>query len=504
MLRAGGNAIDAAVAAAWALTVCEPGGSGLGGQTVALVAPSGGDTVVVDGHSYAPAAANLASVSARQQRTGFRACTVPTTPATLEWLRRQYGSLTLPQVLEPAIQLAEEGFLVTPLFHRQLLWCLPGLKASPTTREFFLSKGQPYAIGRRFCQPRLAATLRRIACKGVEDFYQGGIARAIANDMRRNGGLLNEYDLAACDAPRKCSPIVAECAGRMVLTTPPPSGGVQILLALKLMERLASHREPPDSDPWYVRLAEVTYSVFWQREHMPPPVDTGSDADLEPFLNPERLSVLIDQMATPRPAQMPTEEPGETTHLCAADHRGNIVSLTQSIQSLFGAKVANAECGFLYNNYLITCARHDGPYQLRSGGTLRSNAAPTLVLPSVEETTYDGRRNPWPWLTLGAAGSRRITSAILQVLSRVFDQDMPLEDAVSAPRIHAKLSRKVWLEAPAARPTLVAHLEQRFRQVTVKPAWSYSLGGVHALAIDRNGHPTGAADPRREGAVRFA
>ena len=139
ILRAGGNAIDAAVAAAWALSVCEPSGSGLGGQTTMLVRTRHGKVTVVDGHSHAPALASLNSISKSAQRVGHRACTIPSTVATLGYAHRKWGVLSLERVMEPAIALAEEGYVITRLHRRQIKWVTGYLNASPSTARLFLT-----------------------------------------------------------------------------------------------------------------------------------------------------------------------------------------------------------------------------------------------------------------------------------------------------------------------------------------------------------------------------
>src|SRR5215467_2677594 len=142
LLRAGGNAIDAAVGAAWTLCVCEPSASGLGGQTILLIHFADGRTRVIDGHSCAPLAAGLDTVSAGQQRRGYRSCTIPTTPATLDWVQRKYGTLSRDRVMAPAIRAAEEGYAITRLQRRQIAWVAHALRES-TADELFLQHGSP-------------------------------------------------------------------------------------------------------------------------------------------------------------------------------------------------------------------------------------------------------------------------------------------------------------------------------------------------------------------------
>jgi gamma-glutamyltranspeptidase/glutathione hydrolase len=204
----------------------------------------------------------------------------------------------------------------------------------------------------------------------------------------------------------------------------------------------------------------------------------------------------MQQHATSLGEALPgAEEPGDTTHLTVSDSQGNVVALTQSIQSLFGAKVANASLGFLYNNYLRTCPRYPHPCQLGSHCQPRSNCSPTLVLKK-------GPAGKVPVLALGAAGSRRIVSAIVQVVSAVIDRGMTIEEAVAAPRVHALLNKKVWIERPAATEDLLKSLEARSLRPKIRRAQSYSMGSVQVLQRLPDGTVMVAADPRRDGAAR--
>ncbi len=218
-------------------------------------------------------------------------------------------------------------------------------------------------------------------------------------------------------------------------------------------------------------LGETTHAVFHDREN-------GKLA-------------LRDGHSTGGATWSLAEGPGETTHLCTADSEGNVVSLTQSIQSLFGARVACEPGGFLYNNYLTTCPRERHPRQLSSGCQPRSNSAPTFVFlarRSAEEAAEMpiGRaresvrahavRSVRPMLALGAAGSRRTTSAILHTISGVVDRGLTLADAVAVPRFHVKLSRRSWLERSPETELLVSRLSNCFREVQLRSRLSYAMG----------------------------
>src|SRR5262245_60480373 len=262
VLRCGGNAVDAAVAAAWALGVCEPGSSGLGGQTVLLIHWAGGTSVVIDGHSYAPAAVSLATVGKRQQSIGYRACTVPSTPATLGYAQRKYGVLSRADVMTPAIRLAEEGYPTTALQLRQYRWVSESLRASEAVSKLFLVKGEVPKRGYVFRQPELAQTLTRMMEMGVEDFYHGRIAREIVDDMQRNGGLLSQQDLESCTLPVECNPISAAYRGFEVVSIPPPGGGCHLLFALKVLAEISRATDWTDILDWYEHIGLATYSAF--------------------------------------------------------------------------------------------------------------------------------------------------------------------------------------------------------------------------------------------------
>jgi gamma-glutamyltranspeptidase / glutathione hydrolase len=495
ILRAGGNAIDAAVAAAWALSVCEPSGSGLGGQTTILIRLADGTLRVIDGTSRAPEAVSKKRVSRKDQLRGYRACTIPTTPATLEFAQRRYGVLPRAAVMEPAIRLAEEGYAVTGLQHRQMKMCRKALLATDAAGRLFLKAGRPYRTGDIFRQAELAVTLRRLARAGAEDFYRGRLAEAIAEDMRQNGGLMTTADLAEYEGPLECEPLAIVYGDYRVFGVVPPSGGMQTLLGLKILEHLASDERNRQPDGWYEILAEVTHAVFRDRKRFVFHPRDAAAAALSQHLGDERISEIAEHIRARRDepvAGADREGPGETTHLCTADGLGNVVTLTQSIQSLYGAKVANGRLGFLYNNYLSTCKRRAHPYQLDSGCIPLSNASPTLVL----ERGENGDR---PVLAIGAAGSRRIVSSILQVITGVLNRGMSLEEAVRMPRIHGLLSRKVYLERPAASESLLRHLSRRFRGVTIKAAYSNFMGGVQAIQCLNDRKYVGMSDPRRDG-----
>ncbi|MBX7170804.1 MAG: gamma-glutamyltransferase [Pyrinomonadaceae bacterium] len=497
ILRQGGNAFDAAMAAAWSLSVCEPSGSGLGGQTTALIHFANGENLVVDGNSYAPARVSLQTVSKTSQKIGFRACVIPSTPKVLGFIQENWGKFSLAQVMNPAIRLAEEGYQITRLQHRQMEWTHGFLSTSASISKLFLNNGLTPKVGEVFKQKELAQTLRILAKNGTEDFYQGEIAEKIDRDMRRNGGLLCRKDLRNFALSPVTEPLSVNYKNYRIVSAPMFSGGgLQLLLSLKLLEKL-NDRKNLTLVKWYRNLADSIYLALRERHNLSFSNETKSLAEMilsetytESMLENGIGKSEFDRWLSQELSEVEVgETDGETTHLCVADAEGNIVSLTQSIQSLFGAKVANEELGFIYNNYLMTCPRYEHPNQLGSNCSPCSNVAPTIIF----------NPNNFPVLTLGAAGSRRITSSILQTISSVIDWKLPLDEALNTPRIHALLNRKVWLEQPIFSEELRKLLKKKFRRIIVKSKKHYKMAAVQALQFDEKKNCSGAADPRREG-----
>ncbi len=407
MLRAGGNAADAAAAAAWTLAVVEPSGSGLGGQATLLVHTSTGSCTVLDGHSHAPRGATRRAVDRTAQRKGFRATTVPSMPATVGALGERFGRLPLARVLEPARRAAEEGFAVSPLLRRHVQWCAGALAATDFGTRTFLPGGKAPRRGTVLRQAELAATLERLARHGVADFYTGGLAREIADDMRTHEGLVGLDDLASAAHPAERAALSMNFLGHEVVTVPPPGGGLSLLLGLRLAEALSLDEAAGDDALWYERFALVVDAVFRERTRWPLPAERFEGSFLAWMLGPEHAGEIAAEALAraPRPRVARPDGPGDTTHLCVADADGMVVSLTQSVQSLFGAKVANERLGFFYNNYLCTCSRRRGPARLRSGARPQSNAAPTVVFRGPAGTART------PWFTLGATTCARARAA---------------------------------------------------------------------------------------------
>ncbi|MFT4512233.1 MAG: gamma-glutamyltranspeptidase/glutathione hydrolase [Planctomycetota bacterium] len=483
MFVAGGNAVDAAVASALALGVCEPAASGLGGQTMMLIHMPGQRTIAIDGSSRAPHRTPPSELKKAERLRGHRATTVPSTPATLAYVLERFGKLSWREVMQPSIDLAEDGYAVTELQRRLTVRELNHLREG-TAAPFFLKDGkQAYEVGEILKQPVLARTLRRLGEHGVQDFYSGEIAKAIAADMEKHDGLIQLDDLAQVPTPIERRPIGGRFGSMRVFTFPPPGAGRALLFMLKLLDQFPVKRRQPDTREGALVLAEVIRRAMLDRRDRP------VDPSFYPQIQDKRL--LDDDYAQTVAKQIRTRirTTGETTHLSTLDADGCGVALTQSIERVYGSFAASPDLGFLFNNYMSCFEQEDisHPYYLRPNAVPWASVAPTIVM--------QGNR---PRVVLGSPGSERIVSAIAQVLLRLESQ--PLMDAITAPRMHTSLDGKVTLEASRMRSDLPAALTRRGFTVNEVEPFSFYLGCVQACMRERDGL-VGVADLRRDGAA---
>lgn len=485
ILRNGGNAIDAAVASAVALGVCEPAASGLGGQTMMLIhLANPRRTFALDGSSRAPNKANAKLFADKLIRLkGHTASTVPSTLATLDYARREYGTMSLGEVTAPAIRLAHDGFPITPLLNRLTKREIKALR-NGSAAAFFLNEGKrPFKIAHQFKQPVLARTLTRLGKVGAEDFYQGSIAKKIARDMREHGGLIDEEDLAQIPFPIERKPISCNFEGHRVITFPPPGAGRTLIEMLNIYEHIAPELRTPDTPEGALILAEVIRRAFLDRRDRPYDPTFYAQIDDKRMVNKDyaqKVAYLIKKRIRTQ---------GETTHLSVMDNQGNIVALTQSIERVFGACAAGKDLGFLYNNYMSAFEYDDisHPYYMRPNAVPWASVAPTIV--------FHGRK---PWLAIGSPGSDRIAPSILQVLMRLSHMS-PL-DAVAAPRLHCRINSEVSIEATRMRSDIPQKLLERGFTVRERTPYSFYLGCVQ-LVVREQGKFIGVADPRRDGSA---
>ncbi len=484
MLEGGGNAIDAAVAAAFALGVCEPAASGLGGQTMMLIyLAEPGRTFALDGSSRAPNRALPGGPPREDRLLGYTAPTVPSTPAALAYAVKQYGKRKLPDVLAPAIALAEEGYEITELQHSLTRRYLKALRSGPAGELFLRDGEKPYAVGSVFRQPELAGTLRRISRHGIEDFYQGRIASQIHRDMVQNGGLIRKDDLAQIPWPIERRPVVCRFAGMRVMTFPPPGAGRTLAEMLTILSQFPPRRWHFDTPRGALRLIEIIRRANIDRRDRP------FDPNYYPQVQDRKMLSEEYARLVARQVKQRIKSRGETTHLSVMDAEGNVVALTQSIERVFGSCMLHSKLGFLYNNYMSAFEYEDisHPYYLRPNAVPWASVAPTIIF-----------RRRRPWVAIGSPGSDRIASSILQVLVRLQAQN-PL-DAVSAPRLHCSIRGEVAIESSRMRDDIPEALRRYGFLVDERDPFSFYLGCVQLVQREKTLFK-GAADPRRDGSA---
>jgi gamma-glutamyltranspeptidase/glutathione hydrolase len=483
ILNRGGNAIDAAVAVSAALGVVEPAGSGLGGMTMMLLHLANSQkTVLLEGPCRAPHLATPRAVAVYPRKSGYKAIAVPTNPAVLAYVLKNYGSMSADEVLEPAIELAEDGYLQSPFQHKVLDTHVGQLSKHNGARFFLNDHGKAFSAGERFEQPILAKTLKRLAQFGFEEFYLGETGQQILKDMQENNGFLSAQDLDPIPYPEESESFCKSMLDWRVYTTPPPGGGIALLEMLLLFEQLAPKEFDPNSPEAAVLYASIIHKVRNDRIQYRLDLTKHGKALTEMLALPhihKAATTIHDDLAGS----------GETTHFNVIDKQGNIVACTQSIERSYGAKVVTPSLGFLYNGFMkgfkIENKRH--PHYLRPGAVARSNAAPTLIF--APDKIY----------AIGSTGSERLASGIFQVLLRLRHQHV--FNAVSAPRLHCTPRKQVQLEIDRfseAQRRALRHAG--FALAPYAEAWAFSAGGLHLACCEKITR-WAVADPRRDGAA---
>ena len=498
MLRRGGNAVDAACAASLALAVCEPQASGIGGQTIALIHVNG-RTVAIDGSSRAPSLAHSSRFTTQQTRfLGYGASTVPSTIATIGYLNDHYGCLDWETIVGPAIRIARRGYRITKLQHRCQVDNLDKFLSveSRSGARYFLKDGlTPYEVGDLFIQEELAEMLDHLGKYGYHSFYHGDMADQIDADMRKNGGLLRKEDLVLVPTPVERRPISRKYRGIRVSTIPPPGAGDTMLLVLMILDNIPRKYVGEKSHNSYHYLAETFRKALLYRTQRPFDPNTYHHITNKTHLSVDfarRLARSIKDNVDPTlPLREPPADPEDTTHLSTMDEEGNAVSMTQSIELVYGSKAAADGLGFLYNNYMsaFEISNPVHPFYLRPNAVPWSSVCPSIVFNGSE-----------PWITVGSPGSERIFSTMSLFLSRLFDEENSIYDAMARSRIHCSLGGQISLETDGAGDGLVAYLKKRGYKVNVLDRYSFYLGTIHAAmrCLTREGFQ-GVADIRRDG-----
>ena len=524
MLRRGGNAADAAVATSFAISVLRPQSTGIGGGGFLLLyLAKEGKTLAIDFRERAPLKATRdmfvrdGEAVPSLSRTGPLAVAVPGIVAGLVEVQQRYGSLSLAEVMQPAIRLADEGFPVYPHLARAIAYRAEVLGESNTTRTVYYRHDQPLKQDDLFVQKDLANTLRAIAKDGKAAFYTGRVAEAIVAEMQRIGGLLTQDDLDQYRVIDRV-PVTGSFQGARIYSMPPPSsGGVLLVQMLNVLSGFPLQKLGFQTPGATHILTETLRRAFRDRARYLGDTDFVS-VPVGRLVSPayaEDVRANIDvSKATPSQGipQTPTGriESTSTTHLSVIDKDGNAVATTQTVNLYFGSGVMVPGTGILLNDEMDDFnAQPDHPNAFGLIGNTDANAiAPRKTpLSSMSPTivTRDGNVE----LVIGGPGGSRIISSVLQVLLNVLAYQMSLPDAMFATRIHHQwYPDRLNLEVQTGSESngLVEKLQAMGHTVKVGewgPGKRSRFGNIQAIHVDQeSGLITGVSDPRGEGQPR--
>jgi gamma-glutamyltranspeptidase / glutathione hydrolase len=523
MMKAGGNAVDAAVATGFALAVVFPEAGNLGGGGFMLIRMADGAVHFLDYREKAPAAATAnmyldpqGNVIENASLLGYKAIAVPGSVAGLAFAQKTYGKLPLAQVMGPAIKLAREGFALTYEDAEDLRD--PELGHFPESKRIFQRDGNPYQTGDMLRQPDLARTLERIA-KNPDDFYHGALAKELSAAMQKGGGLITAKDLASYEVKER-KPIRGTYRDYDIISAPPPSsGGIALLEILNILEgydlnkygnrsadaihltteafrRAFFDRAEFLGDPDFAKipvaqLIDKRYAAGW-RESIDP-------AHASPSKDLRRPAVFneLETYAAAHPLLLaPLKEPSNTTHYSVVDPAGNAVAVTTTLNDSFGSHVTAEGLGFLLNDEMDDFTSKEGVpnvYGLIQGPANAigpgkrplSAMTPTIVL-------KDGKL----YLVLGAEGGPTIITTVANILMGVVDFGLDIQDSVNAPRFHHQwLPDELRLEDRIS-PDTVRLLKNKGHKIKMEHFWA----DAECIAIDpKTNKRLGAPDGRNNG-----
>ncbi|QIE57718.1 gamma-glutamyltransferase [Pikeienuella piscinae] len=500
VMAAGGNAADATVAALFTLTVVEPMMVGIFGGGAALVRMADGREVVIDGLCTAPHSCrpdcytpisddwpDYMETVGRENRVGYRSIATPGNLRAWCELLEQYGRLPLEHVMEPAIRHASRGFAITPYLAAFISEYAADLARDPAISAILMPGGAPLEAGAHLVQADYAKTLERIAQNGPDELYRGALGREICAAIEAAGGHVRFEDLQVYRTEHR-QPVRGAYRGHEIIGPPPPcSGGVHVVQMLNLMEGFdvgqlgfgtpetlhlalealkiaASDRRAATADPAFVDVPVARLLSKRYADQRRPQIKLNSASDY-------KAEVLLN-------------ESDNTTHVTVADGEGNVVTSTQTINSLFGARVAFPGAGIIPNNYMYLFDPHPGfALSLEPGKRITSGISAMIAL-------TEGR----PAFALGLPGAHRIPACVFQVVMNLIDHGMSLQEAVEAPRVFTQGQEA---EIESAFPAETRAALDRLGHKTVEV--DHVGGGMCAIRFAEDGLMEGAACWRADG-----
>ena len=505
ILKKGGNAVDAAIATAFALHVLEPNASGIGGGGFMIIKMANmPKAVVVDFRESAPAAAHDkmylgadGKVIPKSTYEGGLSVGVPGEVKGLLYAFDKYGSgkLSRMDIVQPAIAWALKGVPVTVNLAQIIKDNFEKLVKYENGAKIYLDEGLPYEVGDSFTNLDYANTLAKVGIYGEDAIYKGEIAKAIADEVQKRGGLLTVEDLANYQIKIR-EPVEGTYRGYKILSVPPASsGGTHLVQMLNIMENFDVAKSVQGSAANAHLWAETLKMTFADRSKYMADTDFVKVplAGLTSKAYAKTLAAKIDPgkpMASATAGDPSKYESGSTTSLSVMDKEGNMVNITKTINYFFGSGVVVPGTGIIMNDEMDDFVPTPGSVNsVQPGKRPLSSISPTLVLDP------QGRS----YMTLGSPGATRIFPTVAQVISNVIDFGMPIQDAILAPRIFQMASGALNLEGRYSINTYEA-LKKLGHTITVRGDWDAYFGGVHAVLYDYGkGILYGGADPRRDG-----
>ena len=506
ILRQGGNAVDAAVAVGFALSVTLPRAGNLGGGGFILIYDKDKDKVSsIDYRSAAPQSSKSEMFIDNGEviKFGHLVNAVPGSVAGLLKAHEAQGSLPLSSLLKPAIRLAKNGFEVTYDLNFVLEWGGESMLVNKASREKFYNKNEePIGVRTLFKQPNLAKTLFMISKKGRDAFYKGEIAKWISEESLSSGGIITLNDLASYEAKLRI-PIETTYRGYRIITMPPAaSGGLVLLQTLNILENFDLKASGPNSAETVHILSESMQRAFADRVKFHGDPDFY-DVPVKQMLNKQYAfdrAQSISDNRTPNGEIFEGDlrqydESPDTTHFSIIDSKGNAVSNTYTLGSSFGSGVTIKKGGFLMNNQMRNFSHFYGQDGAEYGTSEANKLEPGKRMISTQTPTLVFKPSGELMMVLGSPGGGRIPNVITQVISNVIDHDMSFSEAVMSPRINQRLEGKLQLETGFSPDTL-----NLLKDKGHEPEISTTMGSVQAIFLDQD-KIFGVADSRRPGAL---
>lgn len=513
ILKQGGNAIDASVAVGFALAVTYPYAGNLGGGGFMVLHLKDGKNTSIDYREKAPLSAHkdmyldeTGNYVPELSQDGITSVGVPGSVAGLIYALEKYGTMSLEKVIEPAIELAQNGFILDESDAGSFKYHLREFKKYPSSFKIFSKNGEPFNEGDLFTQSDLAKTLKSIKQNGRDGFYKGEVADLFIAQVKEMNGYITNKDLENYQ-PVEREPIIGSYRDHSIISMgPPSSGGIALVEMLNVLENFTFEKYDWGSSEYINRLVETMKYIYADRTyHL-------GDEDFYPvpkqkLTSKEYAKSIFDKLTTfAKPSeeiitQIPVEvkESTETTHYSVYDKDGNAVSVTTTINSGFGSKIVVDGAGFLLNNEMDDFSAKPGePNQFGLLGAEANSIQPEKRMLSAMTPTIV-LKNGKPFIITGSPGGSTIITVVLQVILNCIDFGMNIQEAVNAPRIHHQwMPDIIYLEEFAINKDAKENLEKMGYKFGNRNESFRVLGSAQSIMIDEEtGNIYGAADPRR-------